>query len=914
MPEVGGAARLPLFGRGLESERLAAFVGGTRERGGALLVRGEAGIGKSALLAEVVSLAADDGLRVVSLAGAEAEQHLPYAGLQQLVHPLRSGIDALPGPQREALRTAMGLADGATPAVYLVGLAVLNLLSEAAADKPLVLVADDAHWLDQASADVLAFVARRLESEPIVLIAALRDGVPSSLDAAGPLLQVDRLTDEAAAALLSAVSPDLGEAMTARLLTAAAGNPLALTELPGTANADSLLTATLPLSVRLEQAFGVRAASLPTETRIALLVASLNDGDALAETFEAAGSALGTTVGVAVLSPAVEAGLIEIDAGKIVFRHPLMRSAIPQASDPVQRQAARLALAQTLSIEPDRAAWHLAAASTGPDEKIAASLESAADRALRRGGVAAAIAALEQAAHLSVEPDRRADRLLRAADLGVESGRRELVQRLLGEVATLDLSKQQQARATWIRSSFDDGLSEDTAGPIELARLAQSVLADGDLDLAMRILWGAGMRCFWTEPGAEARQHLADVADDMPLDERDPRLLAISAYVAPVERGKAVAVGLMDLAGTTGGDPQVGRFLGSAALQIGAFELSARFSAGAVAGLRLQGRLGLLTRALAVHAWSSTRLGNLTVALPAAEEAARLGRETNQQFMYGLALAVQAEIAALRGDYEAATSLAAEAEQIGVAAGARPVLATVQLARGLTALGEGRYADAFADLRRIHDPADPAYQVALRCYVVAELTEAAVRSGQVAEMQDIVRDLQKAAASTTSPALHIGLRYVSAVLAEGDEVEVLFKAALDADLSGWPLERGRVQLAFGEWLRRQRRAADSRVHLRAARETFDALGVIPWSERARAELRAAGETSPRRTPDARDHLTPHELNIAQLAAEGLTNREIGQRLYLSHRTVSTHLHRIFPKLGISARGDLAAALGPLAGQ
>ncbi|TCN38366.1 regulatory LuxR family protein [Kribbella orskensis] len=376
----------------------------------------------------------------------------------------------------------------------------------------------------------------------------------------------------------------------------------------------------------------------------------------------------------------------------------------------------------------------------------------------------------------------------------------------------------------------------------------------------------------------------------------------------------AVAVGLMDLAGSTGGDPQVERFLGSAALQIGAFELSARFSAGAVAGLRPQGRLGLLTRALAVQAWSSTRLGNLTVALPAAEEAARLGRETNQQFMYGLAVAVQAEIAALRGDYEAATSLAAEAEQVGIAAGARPVLATVQLARGLTALGEGRYADAFADLRRIHDPADPAYQVALRCYVVADLAEAAVRSGQIAEMQDIVRDLQQAAASTTSPALHIGLRYVSAVLAEGDDAETLFKAALDADLSGWPLERGRVQLAFGEWLRRHRRTADSRVHLRAARETFDALGVIPWSERARAELRAAGETSPRRTPDARDHLTPHELSIAQLAAEGLTNREIGQRLYLSHRTVSTHLHRIFPKLGIRARGDLAAALGPLTGQ
>ena len=910
MPGVGGAVGLSLFGRELELKQLAELISGVRDRGGALFLSGEAGIGKSALLAEAGSLAATAGLRVMRTSGAEAEQHLPLAGLHQILYPLRSGLDALPAPQRDALQSAMGLADSAVPDLYLVGLAVLNVLAEVAAETPVVLIAEDVHWLDQVSADVLAFVARRLESEPIVLIAAGRDCAESKLLGAGlPALLVDPLSPEPAAALLDAVAPDLDQAIRTRLLTEAAGNPLALTELPGTVAPDSLLKATLPLNARLEQAFGTRVAALPAATRTSLLVASLNDSDSVAEALAAATTILGTAVDADVLAPATEAGLIELGSSTLKFRHPLMRSAISQAAGAAEQRAAQQALAGVLADQPDRRTWHLAAAASGPDESIAVELEAAADRAQRRGGVVAAIEALQQAARLSEAPDRKADRVLRAADLAVEYGNRDLVQRLLQEVTSADLSPQQSARATWIRSSFDDGLSEDTAGPIELARLAESVAADGDLDLAMRILWGAGMRCFWTEPGPEARQILMDVADGLPIDERDPRLLAISAYVAPIERGKAVAAGLMDLAGNTGGDPQVERFLGSAAMQIGAFELSARFSSAGAAGLRPQGRLGLVARALAVHAWSATRLGNLAVALPAAEEGARLARETNQPFMYGLAKAVQAEIAALRGDYPEAIALAAEAEQVGIAAGARPVLATVQLARGLAALGEGRYADAFADLRRIHDPADPAYQMALRCYVVADLAEAAIRSGQVGELREIVRNLESFAPSTSSPALHIGLRYTCALLAEGEEAEALFEAALAAELTSWPLERGRLHLAYGEWLRRQRRAADSRVHLRAARETFDALGVIAWSERARSELRAAGETSPRRTPDAREQLTPHELSIAQLAAEGFTNREIGQRLYLSHRTVSTHLHRIFPKLGITSRADLGSVLG-----
>ncbi|HEX4358182.1 MAG TPA: AAA family ATPase [Pseudonocardia sp.] len=904
---------MSLFGRELEQKYLAELIDGVRHRGGALVVRGEAGIGKSALLAEVGALTTSPSMRVLTAVGVESEQHLPYAGLHQLLHPVRAGIGALPGPQRDALRAALGLADGPAPSGYLVGLAALNLLAEAATGAPLVLIAEDAHWLDAASADVLAFVARRLESEPIVLIATVRDGVGSGLDDAGlPTLRLERLPAETAAELLDSVAPGLTGPVRSRLLCEAAGNPLALVELPVAVAgaADPTLPDGVALTDRLERAFTARVAELPAETRAALLVAALNDGGSLTETLAATSLVLGSAAEASALAPAVAARLIELGPASAGFRHPLMRSAIPLAADATARQAAHHALAEVLAGQPDRRAWHRAAATAGTDERIAVELELAADRAERRGGVAATIAALEQAARLSEVPARRAERLLRAGDLAVESGRRDVVERLLRQVSTIELSAQQRARATWLPSGFDDGLLHD-ARTVELAGLSRSVAADGDVDLAMRILWGAGMRCFWIEPGPAARRCLLDVGDDLAIDEHDPRMVALSAYLAPFERGSSVVADLRELAGGTGGDPQTGRFLGSAALQVGAFDLAARFSAAAVPGLRAQGRLGLLTRALAVQAWSCVRLGDLATALPAAEEAGRLGQETNQVFMYGLARAVQAEIAALRGDYGQAKAQAAAAEQIGLAAGARPVLATVQVARGLTALGEGRYADAFADLRRMHDPADPTFQLALRWYAVAELADAAVRTGQTDAMAEILAELETVAPTTPSPALHIGLRYVRAVLARGDEAEGLFQAALAADLAGWPLERGRIQLAFGEWLRRQRRAAESRLHLRAARETFDALGVIPWSERARAELRASGETSARRGADARDQLTAHELSIAQLAAEGLTNREIGQRLYLSHRTVSTHLHRIFPKLGISARAELGAALRPI---
>ncbi|GAA0608857.1 hypothetical protein GCM10010174_27670 [Kutzneria viridogrisea] len=392
---------MSLVGRDLERKHLAELIDGVGDRGGALLVRGEAGIGKSALLAE----ASRSGVRVLSTTGAEAEQNLPYVGLHQLLYPVRAGVDALPAPQRDALRTALGLAHGAAPNVYQVGLAVLGMLAEAAAERPLLLIAEDAYWLDHASADLLAFVARRLESEPVVLVATVRDEPRSPLEDVGlPTMTLDRLPEDLAGELLDAVAPDLTPAVRARLLTEAAGNPLALTELPGTARDLDAADPVLPLTDRLERAFAGRVAP----ARTSLLIAALNDSTSLVETLDAATIALTTSADVTTLAPAVDAQLVELGPGTLRFRHPLMRSAIPWAASPGERQDTHRALAETLDGQLDRRAWHRVAATAGQDEGLAAELGLAADRAERRGGVSAATAALEQSARLSEAPGRAA--------------------------------------------------------------------------------------------------------------------------------------------------------------------------------------------------------------------------------------------------------------------------------------------------------------------------------------------------------------------------------------------------------------------------------------------------------------------------------------------------------------------------
>ncbi|WP_345144398.1 ATP-binding protein [Dactylosporangium darangshiense] len=901
-----GPLHQSLFGR--ESE--LRFIGGLLQRvragGGSVVVRGEAGIGKSALLSEAAWSAAEQQLRVLRTAGVQSEAQIAFAGLHQLLRPVLDQVERLPQPQRGAVLAAFGRTDAAVPDLYLIALATLSMLGEVATQAPILLVVEDAQWLDRPSADVLLFVARRLAEEPVVMLAALRDGFDTSFDGGGlPELALPRLDRASAELLLDRRAPGLRPEVRQRVLSEAAGNPLALVELP--AGDVTAPTAMLPLTARLEQAFAARMSGLPVATQAVVLVAALNDGDALSETLAAATVVAGEQRTVDDLEPAISARLVQTDGERVRFLHPLMRSAIHQRASLGQRHRAHAALAHVLAHDDDRRVWHRAASMARPDEAVAAELEAAAVRAQRRGGIAAGVAAMERSAALSSDPALRGERLLRGAELAFELGQRDAVVRLLTAAERLELSGRQRWRTAWIRDSFDDGVLGRAQAAWSLAQVAERAAAE-DPDLALNLLYGAALRCWWTEPGVEARASVVAAAGRVPVDDNDPRLLVVLAYTSPVECGEVVMSRLRRQPGDL--DARALRMLGNAAMAVGAFDLAAGFFATSLVELRTQGRLALLARALTLQAWSCAHLVDLNVAVPAADEAYRLARDTSQPVVAATARATQAVLAALRGDQDGVYRLAAEAEAWAMPAATHAVLSAVQFARGLAALGDGRHEDAVADLRRIYDPADPAYHQANRCWAFGDLVEAAVRSGRPEAVSGLMAEMTAVARRTPSPPLQHGLRYARALLAPDAEAQPLYEATLQADVGAWPFPRARVQLGYGEWLRRQRRVAESRAHLRAAREAFDASGTIPWGDRARAELRASGETSRRRVPDARDQLTPQELQIAQMAADGLTNREIGQRLYLSHRTIGSHLHRIFPKLGIASRSELRTALQP----
>ncbi len=898
-----------LFGRESELDVLDRLLDDVHDRGGSLAVTGGPGVGKSALLAEAAARAAHRGMLVLQATGVQSEALLAFAGLHQLLRPVLGHLDRLAAPQRDALRAAFGLADGYAPDLFLTALAALDLLAENAAGAPVLVIADDAQWLDGPTRDVLAFVARRLEFEPVVLVTAVLDGYDSPLDAAAPGLHLEALPASAAAALLDARAPGLPDAVRARLLAEAAGNPLALVELPvayGNLGEAARLPTWLPLTTRLERAFAARAFDLPAATRTALLVAAVDDGQRLSEVLDAA-ALLVSKVGTADMTPAVAAQLIEIDGGEFRFRHPLMRTAIRQEATMPQRQAACAALAEVLRDQPDRAVWHRAASILGPDEAVAGELEAAARDTRRRGGTAVAVSALQRAADLG-DSTHRARRLLQAAELGFELGRQDLVLDLLAEAEPLGLPSLEQAQMTWIRESFTDGVPGDAAQARVLAAVAGQAAADGDTDLALKLLYGAGLRCWWADPGEAVRDQIVGTAERLNVGQCDPRLLVVLAFAAPIGRGALVIDRLPQLRPEARSDAAAMRLAGNAAMAVGGFDVATGLLAAAAVGLRAQGRLGLLSRALALQAWSAVHVSDLGAAIPAAEEARQLAQETGQPLILATAEVVQAILAALRGDFEAAEAAAAQAEQICVPLRASAVLAATQLARGLACVGAGRPADAAAHLRCIHDPADPAYHYAVRCYTIGDLAEAAVRSGNLQGIGVFLQQMEAAARQTPSPSLHGGLRYARALLASDDQADGLFRTALQSGISAGPFLRARVQLAYGEWLHQHRRDAAARTPLRAAIEVFDALGTIPWSERARQQLRAAGEKTRPRIPGARDQLTPQELQIAQMAADGLTNREIGQKLYLSHRTIGSHLYRIFPKLGITSRAELRHAL------
>jgi DNA-binding CsgD family transcriptional regulator len=900
-------------GREGEAEMIASLMECVDQHGGALVVRGEAGIGKSALLTEASRLAKVRGMQVMSTAGVQSETNLPFAGLHQLLRPVLAQIDDLPSLQRDAMRAAFGMADAVVPEPFLIALAALELLSGASGRAPVALVVEDAQWLDRPSGDALAFVGRRVESDPIVLLAAIREGYESSLLEAGlPELQLGGLADRDARKLLDACFPELAPAVRKRLLDEAKGHPLALLELPvalgsSARGGEVVLPTRLPLSARIEHAFVSREAVLPSATRTLLRIAAVDDDGVLGEIMSAAEIACSVGPTVEDLVPAVRAQLIEVDGPWVRFRHPLVRSAIYQAASVAERHAAHAALAEVLADDPDRRVWHRAAAAVGMDQAVTSELEATAHRAQRRGAITTAVAAFERAAALTADPVRRSAMLLSAAEAASELGRSEMVMRLLREADSIELGAHERAHAMWLGDPFREGHVGDSARVQALAETARRMAAEGDTDLALNLLSAAAFRCFWADLGEHAAHEVLRAADQIKVAPDHPKLLQIQAYAAPIERGAVVTGHLAS--SIPPADPDALYLLGTAACLVGEFEQSSTLLGASAARLREQGRLRLLAQVLETRAWTAIMIDEFGVAVPAAEEAGRLAAETAQPLWQTGALIAQATLAALRGEQAMVGKLTAEAERVGLPVRAAGLLALVQYARGLSALGQGRHAEAYDQLRRLYEPADPAHHRLFLCFAIGDLAEAAAHSDHRDHGRAIMRQLEPLARETPSPWFSVAMLYARAVLADDQDAGAVFEDALARDLTPWPLARARLQLASGEWLRRQRRSLESRAPLRAARDAFEALGVGPWAERARQELRASGESTLRRTPDKLNELTAQELQIVQMAAGGLSNREIGQRLYLSHRTVESHLYRVFPKLGVSSRAQLAGVLG-----
>ncbi len=882
----------PLLGRDDELARLCDLLDGAPDQGGTLVLRGEAGVGKSALLAAAVMEAATRGLRVLSVTAFQAEFHVPFVGIDMVLRQL-TGVPAV--------------SEEDSP--YQAALTVLRLLTAAAGDQPLVLVVEDAQWLDGPSWEALAFVGRRLNADPVLLLLAMRDGeeTDARLALAGlPELRVEPLGEAQAVALLAHQAPDLQPDLRARVLAGAAGNPLGLVELATVADRfgeDALLPAWLPLTTRLEQTFGVQVGELPPTTRSLLLVAALNDGDGLDEILLAGSLVAGGPVTPDVLEPAVSARLLEIGgAYRVRFRHPLMRSSIRQAATLDQRRKAHAALAEVLT-DRYRRVWHRAAATIGTDEEVAVELVAAADWAQRRGAAAAAVTALERAAHLSADATGRATRLLSAAQTAHDVGDHKTLERLVHAIAEHDLPPADRAGLQWLQEVLIGGWS-GASRVVAHAGIAERMHLDGNTARALQTLATVSLRCWWSNPDPQSREAIISVAERLHVEPLDPRLVYVLALAAPIERGAVALDRMSQLMARVDLDSEHLHLLGTAATGSGAPGMANVFLAAAGAGLREQGKFGLLAQNLVSQAWAAVQLGDTVLGRTAAAEGRSLAAETGHARWILTADLMQSHVEALRGNGETARALADQGERLLLQAGAHPMLAMVQQARGIDALAGGRYAEAHDHLSRIFDAADTAYHAYVRFSVLGHLAEAGTRCDRHDDVRRVVGELEPIAAATRSPALEVGLAYARALLASDDAAEALFRSGLGGDLASWPFERSRLQLAYGAWLRRRRRPAESRPLLRAAIAAFDALGVAPWAERARQELRASGETV-RRTEDSRDRLTPQEWQIAQLAAEGLTNREIAGRLFLSPRTVSTHLYRIYPKVGVSSRAELA---------
>jgi DNA-binding CsgD family transcriptional regulator len=923
-PAGGSPAGLPgwsvpgdvrLIGRDPELAALRRLIGRIRHEGSSVILRGEPGVGKSSILQAAATMGRDSKALVLEASGIESESMLPFAGLHQLLRRLLPRPNALPEVQQRALLTALGLRDGPAPQLFLIALAALTLITDTAAKRPVILLVDDVQWIDAPTNDVLAFISRRVRHDPVMMIMALRDGHVAAVSSADAReINLGGLDEDSSRELLSLGSAGLTGVDRRAILGHARGNPLALVELPGTwrsadAEVRNASPDMVPLSTRLERAFAARIKELPSLTRDALLIAAVNGEESLLEVLAGAAILAGTQVTTEILEPAQNARLVTFNEATIRFRHPLVRSGVLFSESVRRRQAAHAAMSQAVRSHPYRSVWHQAQSVDGPDDDVADRLDASHGASIARGSVTTAVAALERSAQLTTDSRKRGRRLLVAAQHAFALGRADLVNRLVDAAEENRLSELDLARVEWLREIFSEGELGDSVRVLELCEFAARSAESGEDDLALKLLASAALRSWWAiaEPGA--RQCVITVAESLSGLQDDPRCIAAIAMTEPVAKGRQTQRRLAAIG--PGSVSNAGELLalGNAARAVGAEVLASDYFDRAEAKLREQGQLGLLPHVLAVHAAVCLDLGDWRRAAHSLEEAHRLAMETGQPTWGDGTAAVEAVFTGLIGETEGALRQAADIERAFTGQVANDFRCLAQIARGAAYLSDGQHAAAYAELEPVFDPASPCYHPRESLSGLMLMAEAAAGCGARDTVRVLVAQMENLAETMQSPVVAVQLLYARPVLADDADAERLYQLGLAQDLTRWPWPRARIQLAYGDWLRRKRRMAEAREPLRAALATFELIGAAGWARQARTGLRAAGERDSAASAASPESLmTAQEMQIARLAAEGLSNREIGQRLYLSPRTVGSHLYRIFPKLGIRSRSQLATLL------
>jgi DNA-binding CsgD family transcriptional regulator len=896
-----------LIGREAETEIIDRLLGeAVSGRSGVLVFTGEAGVGKSALLAYARARAT--GMGVLQTVGVQSEAEIEFAGLHQLLRSALGGVGSLPAPQSAALGAALGVVPGRAANRFLIGAAVLSLLSEVAGDCPLLCLVDDAGWLDYESALAIAFAGRRLEAEAVVMIVAARTvaGTPFT---EFPARRVEGLSRAQAEALLAIRHPGVDPLICERVIDRAAGNPLALLEFADRLQDVEQLAP--PFSAGLaptavESLYLERIRSLPEDTQVLLLVAAAEDSQALGLIMRA-GSRLG--IEPAALEPAEQSGIVSVAEDKIMFGHPLARSATYTGASFGQRQQVHKVLADACGPEElDRRAWHHAAAALTPDEQVARELESTAWRAQVRSGQAAASAALERAAQLSGEASAKAVRLVAAARAAWRAGNGDRATALIAEAGPVPGNAQLQADAAEIRGLVQAQSGTPRQAAAALMAAAQKI-ASVDHRRSMRLATVAA-EAAWFAGHRERLGQLDTFAESLPASQG---MLGgfmrayIRALAATLQGGLPAATSpLKAAAGQTArlSDPRPLSWAADCTLLLQDSPAAQELYSRAVDRSRELADIAELMHALHLRARCELELGKVAVAEADATEAVQFGRQLNQPGVVAHGLAVLARVAALRGDVSGSRRRAAEALEHAVPHRLHLAICAAVLANAEIDLSLGRPEVVLERLEPLlsNPVAHPGYVIELAAMTV----EAAAHARTPARGQHALALFEAWVECLDAPAPHATLARCRGLLADRAQADRHFAEALRLHQEQTnPMDQARTSLNLGEHLRRAGRRAAARPYLRSAMEAFDSLGARFLAERAAEELRASGEAARRRPLGASGDLTPRERQVAGLAAAGCSNGEVAARLFLSQKTVEYHLHKVFTKLGVTSRTDLA---------